>query len=266
MAMVAALPMYDWQEVRGETDAEWNLLREKLFSLGIESPENLARSNADLPPVPGGIRSADGDEIAPNPAQLPAGELDFHTLWRHPDLVLAQTCWGPLELGLHEHVTVVGQPVYSAYEGGRDIFYRSAILKRGESGKSDVNVPDHNGPVFDIEELRNLRFAYNGPDSMSGNMAFRRDLVSSDAMQGEPEFDRFWSQTIVSGGHRQSVIEVAEGRADVATIDCRTLDLCRRFEPALAELRIAGWTAERKGLPYIAAKAMNYAINLSSNG
>ena len=266
MAKVAALPMYDWQEVHQETDAEWGLLRENLFSLGIEAPEKLARTNADLPPVPGGIRSQDGDEIAPDPALLPDTDLDFHTLWRHPNLILAQTCWGPLELGLSQHVTVVGQPDYSAYEGGRDIYYRSAVLMRRESGKNDIDVPDHDGPAFDADALRNLRFVYNGPDSMSGFMALRRDLVSGGAICAEDDFDRFWSQTNVSGSHRQSVVEVADGRADIATIDCRTLDLCRRFEPAIGQLRIAGWTAERKGLPYIAAKSVNYAINLSSNG
>ncbi|MEX0343982.1 MAG: phosphate/phosphite/phosphonate ABC transporter substrate-binding protein [Rhizobiaceae bacterium] len=266
MAKVAALPMYDWQEVRQETDAEWDLLRKALLSLGIEAPEKLARTNADLSPVPGGIRSADGDEIAPDPAQLDPADFDFYTLWRHPDLVFAQTCWGPLELGLAEHVTVVGQPDYSAFEGGRDIFYRSAILMRRSSSGSDISVPDDNGPAFDVADLRDRRFAYNGDDSMSGIIALRRDLVSGGAIQHEADFDRFWSQTAVSGGHRQSVIEVAEGRADVATIDCRTLDLCGRFEPAIKELRIAGWTAERKGLPYIAAKSMDYAINCSSNG
>ncbi len=264
MTAVAALPMYDWGKVREETDAEWAALRGRLVALGVAAPEKLVRSNADLPPVPGGIQSSNGEQIAPDPASLPPDGLELQALWRHPNLVLAQTCWGPLELGLAEHVTVIGQPDYSVYEGGRDIYYRSAILMHRRTNGADTEVPSDGGPAFNLAELRDLRFAYNGPDSMSGLMALRRDLVAAGAIASEVDFEHFWSQMIISGGHRQSVIEVAEGRADVATIDCRTLELSRRFEPAMSEIRIAGWTAERKGLPYIAAPALAQPINLSS--
>ena len=63
--------------------------------------------------------TADGKVIAPDPATLPPDELDFQTLWRHPELLFAQTCWGPMELGLAEHVRVVGQPSYDGFEGGQ---------------------------------------------------------------------------------------------------------------------------------------------------
>ena len=71
-------------------------------SAGIDAPEKLVRRNADLPPVPGGIRNGEGRVIAPDPATLPPDELDFPTLWKHPELLLAQTCWGPMEEGLDE--------------------------------------------------------------------------------------------------------------------------------------------------------------------
>ena len=264
MKPVAALPMYDWPEVRDETDAEWRGLRERLLARGVDAPETLIRSNDGLPAVPGGITSEDGTVIAPDPAELPPGEFDFHTLWRHPDLLLAQTCWAPMELGLADHARVVGQPDYSSFDGGDGIYYRSAILVRRRAGAKDASVPDGPGASFDAEELARARFTFNGADSMSGLIALRRDLAAAGAIAGEDDFGSFWSSTAVSGGHRQSVRNIAEGTADVATIDCRTLDLCHRFEPSMSELRVAGWTARRKGLPYIAAPAHAQPISLSS--
>ena len=70
---------------------------------------------------------AHGNVIAPDPATLPPDEFDFQTLWRHPNLLLCQTCWGPMELGLAEHVQVVGQPSYNGFEGGQGQLYSSAI-------------------------------------------------------------------------------------------------------------------------------------------
>lgn len=266
MAMIAALPMYDWPEVRHETDAEWNALRIRLSGIIDDLPLQLIRTNSEMPPVPGGILSGGGDVLAPDPVDLPPDELDFHTLWRHPDLVLAQTCWGPMELGLDEHVQVIGQPDYSEFEGGQGEFYRSAILMRAESVSQNVPVPADANANFDPQQLKGKRFAFNGTDSMSGYIALRRDLAASSALANEAEFEQFWTEMMVSGGHRQSVVAVADGRADVATIDCRTLDLCRRFEPATSDLRVAGWTAQRLGLPYIAAPGLAQPFNLSSQG
>ncbi len=252
MALIAALPMYDWPEVRHETDAEWQKIRHALGERELDAPTSLARRNRDLPAVPGGITCEDGGHIAPDPATLPPDELDLHTLWCHPALLLAQTCWGPLQSGLLRHVKVIGQPDYSAFPGGDGIYYRSAILMRRRTGEIDAAVPKNADALFDPKELRGKRFVYNATDSMSGYMALRDDLGKA-GLTGQTGFTAFWSQMIASGSHRQSVNNVAEGRADVTAVDCRTLDLCRRFEPALTELRIAGWTAQRLGLPYIAA-------------
>ena len=76
--------------------------------------------------MPGGIRDGEGRVIAPDPATLPPDELIIADLWRHPGLLFAQTCWGPLEQGLDQHVVVVGQPSYDGVEGGarRTLFER----------------------------------------------------------------------------------------------------------------------------------------------
>ena len=72
-----------------------------------------------------------------------------------------------------------------------------------------------------------------------------------------------FSDRVLSGGHRNSIIAVASDEADVAAIDCRSWALARRFEPAAERLIVVGWTSPRKGLPYIASRRVPAAISQS---
>ncbi|PBC12072.1 PhnD/SsuA/transferrin family substrate-binding protein [Mesorhizobium sp. WSM3859] len=244
---VAALPMYDWPEARGEVDAQWALLRDAFRQRGIDAPESVVRSNRELPPVSGGILDAVGEVIASDPATLPPDEFDFHQLWLSPALLFGQTCWGPLELGLARHVQVIAQPNYDAFEGGQGELYSSALMMAADGGSSAASPQDGNA-VIPIDLLRGKRFIFNSPDSMSGLIGLTRDL---EAM-GE-SLDIFASRG-ESGGHRSSIVAVAEGRADIAAIDCQSWALAQRFEPAARGVKVVGWTARRKGLPYITAR------------
>ncbi|MBZ9773190.1 phosphate/phosphite/phosphonate ABC transporter substrate-binding protein [Mesorhizobium sp. CO1-1-8] len=246
--LVAALPMYDWPEVRDEVDAQWARLRDAFRKKGIDAPQFIVRRNGDLPPVPGGIRDAEGKLVAPDPATLPPDEFDFHRLWLHPALLFAQTCWGPMELGLSRHVQVIGQPSYDAYEGGQGELYSSALVMRTGEGP-EVRSPADGSPLLPLDLIRGKRFTFNSLDSMSGFLGLARDL---DAM-GE-SLDIFASRS-ESGGHRASIVAIAEGRADVAAIDCKSWALAQRFEPAAKKVAVVGWTGRRKGLPYITAAA-----------
>jgi ABC-type phosphate/phosphonate transport system substrate-binding protein len=246
--LVAALPMYDWPEVRGEVDAQWARLREAFRQKGIDAPESLARVNGDLPAVPGGIRDGAGVLIAPDPATLPPNELDYHKLWLHPALLFAQTCWGPMELGLSRHVQVVGQPGYDAYEGGQGELYSSTLVMRTGEGP-EARSPADGSPFLPLDLIRGKRFTFNSRDSMSGFIGLTRDLETL----GE-SLDVFSSRS-ESGGHRGSIVAVAEGRADVAAVDCESWALAQRFEPAAQKVAVVGWTARRKGLPFITAAA-----------
>ncbi|MER8462359.1 PhnD/SsuA/transferrin family substrate-binding protein [Mesorhizobium sp. M1396] len=244
--LVAALPMYDWPEVRDDVDAQWALLRDAFRQKGIDAPQTIARRNGDLPPVPGGIHDAQGKLIASDRATLSPDELDFLKLWLHPALLFAQTCWGPMELGLSRHVQVVGQPSYDAYEGGQGELYSSAIVMLAD-GAPSVASPDDGSPLIPLDRIRGRRFTFNSLDSMSGLIGLTRDL---EAM-GE-SLDLFASRS-ESGGHRSSIVAIAEGKADVAAIDCESWVLAQRFEPAARKVRVVGWTGRRKGLPYITA-------------
>lgn len=244
--LVAALPMYDWPEARDEVDAQWARLRDAFRRRGIDAPQTIVRRNGDLPPVPGGIHDALGKLIAPDPATLPPDELDFHKLWLHPALLFAQTCWGPMELGLSKHVQVVGQPSYDACEGGQGELYSSALVMRAGEGL-EVRSPADGRALVPRDLIRGKRFTFNSLDSMSGIIALTRDLQAA----GE-DLDIFSTRS-ESGGHRDSIVAVAEGKADVAAIDCGSWALAQRFEPAAQAVKVVGWTGRRKGLPFITA-------------
>lgn len=244
---IAALPMYDWPESRAETDANWARLRDAFRIAGVDAPERLVRCNADMLPVPGGIRSLDGAILTPDPARLPPDELDFRAVWLHPQLLFAQTCWGPMEQGLARYVQLVGQPSYDGFEGGHGEFYSSAILMRRSEGQPQTSPAANGSAVIPLHLLRNKRFAFNSMDSMSGIIALTRDLDALGENLG------IFSQSLETGGHRASIVAVAEGMADVCAVDCRSWALAKRYEPAAADVQVVGWTKRRKGLPYITA-------------
>ena len=43
MTGIAALPMYDWPELRAETDRLWATLRDGLRAVGVSAPDALDR-------------------------------------------------------------------------------------------------------------------------------------------------------------------------------------------------------------------------------
>lgn len=221
---IAALQMYDWPEVRADTDAAWASMRERLRTAGIDAPDALTR------------------------------DIDMHDVWLRPSLLIAQTCWGPMELGLQEKVQLVGQPSYDGIEGGEGPLYSSAVVMRLSASAPEMRAKTAHGVEgsfsLPINQFRGQRFAFNSKDSMSGMLAITRDL----AAMGESL--AIFSERVETGAHRASIAAVAEGKADVCTIDCRSWALAKRFEPAARDVKVVGWTALRKGLPFITAKTM----------
>ena len=220
----ASLPMYDWPEVRAETLATWAAIRDGARARGVAMPEDL-----DTPDM---------------------GAIDAH--WRDPALILSQCCWGPLSLGLIDHLRPLAQPDYSPFLGGRGPFYRSALIARPETAVAlgltgDEPVPETPAASLPPGLLAGRRFGFNGRESLSGYLALARDLGADPCDLA--------SDCVMTGGHRGSVIAVAEGRADVAAVDCRSWDLALRVEPRAQGLVVIGWTAERPGLPYVTSRA-----------
>jgi len=206
--MIAALPMYDWPQERARVDAWYDAVRARVTGL----PPALTRGR------------------------------DLHDLWHDPALILSQTCWGPLSLGLSDHLRVLAQPDYSDVPGGRGPFYRSAVVARDGAAAA---VPA--GPGAALPALSG-RLAFNARDSLSGWLSLAADA-------GDPGG---WASALVeTGSHLESLRAVAQGRADLAAIDCRSWALALAHEPCARSLVVIGWTAERPGLPLVTARATN---------
>jgi ABC-type phosphate/phosphonate transport system substrate-binding protein len=162
-------------------------------------------------------------------------------VWRNPRLLLGQTCGYPLTTVLNREVRLVLTPIYQA-PGCAGAWHRSAIVVR-----ADDDVADLNG-------LRGRRCALNAWDSNTG-MNLLRAMVAPLA-RGQ----RFFAGITLSGSHRRSLALVADGGADVAAIDCVTLALLTRIDPAMvARTRILGWSPPSPGLPMITSATTDEA-------
>lgn len=104
---IAALPMYDWAEVRAATDRFWAAVRDGLRARGVAAPEALAR----------GLGLAAG--------------------WTHPRLVLGQTCGLPLVRDLAGRVALVGAGDYGL-EGCPPGWYRSVVVVRADDPREGL--------------------------------------------------------------------------------------------------------------------------------
>ena len=198
----ASLPMYDWPEVRPQTDAFWAALCNELTARGIDAPAEL-------------------DRATPR-----------YDLWRATDLVLSQTCGWPLVSALSGHVDVAAIPTYAA-EGCGNGTYSSALIAR-EPG--------------DPLTLARSRVAVNSFDSLSGYWTLANTLAKGGMKAGQVSA---WVET---GSHRNSVIAVSQGRADVAAIDAVSWQLALDHEPEAKTLTVIGWTDELPALPFVTAK------------
>lgn len=162
--------------------------------------------------------------------------LDCREIWSHSGLLFGQACEYPLSKSFREHLRIVATPRYRAPGCDRNT-YRSAIVVRiGE-------------PANSLEELRGRRCAVNEPDSNSGMNLLRAALApfSREA--------RFFRSVSVSGSHLRSLELVAEGEADVAAIDCVTLEHLRSSrQPLISRLRIVDWTPSSPCPPFVTSR------------
>jgi ABC-type phosphate/phosphonate transport system substrate-binding protein len=161
--------------------------------------------------------------------------------WQHPRLLFGQGCEYPLSRSFANCVTLLGTPRYTV-PGCEGSTYRSAIVIR--NGDDAETLP----------ALRNRRCVINEVDSNSG-MNLLRAVIAP--LSGGV---RFFESVTLSGSHRQSIEMVAEGRADVAAIDCVTFAHLQRFDPSsVSKLRILCWTPPSPSLPFITARTSTNA-------
>jgi ABC-type phosphate/phosphonate transport system substrate-binding protein len=100
MTRIAALPMYDFPELRDAHDLLWTALAQRLLASGVTGvPQHLVRG------------------------------LSHREIWRHRGLLFGQACEYPISKSFHEHLRLVARPRYSAV-GCDETSYRSAIVVR----------------------------------------------------------------------------------------------------------------------------------------
>jgi len=158
---------------------------------------------------------------------------ELYDHWKDPHLLVSQTCGFPFVSSLQDHAALLLTPHYGA-EGCDGPRYASHIVVAEDSAFSK------------IEDLRGRTAAYNDRNSQSGYNVFRHTIASY------VEEGRFFSKTVMSGGHLNSLKLVASGQADVASIDAVCWYLARTYRPELAgRLRSIGTTDQVPGLPLI---------------
>ncbi len=165
-------------------------------------------------------------------AQLMPAELtwtdDVAGLWASPDMFVAQTCGWPLVTALAGRVRVLGSFTYDV-DGAQGAHYRSAI------------VATRPGTVADFV---GATVAVNNPDSLSGWVSLRC------AVPG-------YGPVVWSGAHRQSLVALQEGRAELAAIDAVSFAHIARSAPELVRgLHLVGRGPLVPSLPLIAPLAL----------
>jgi ABC-type phosphate/phosphonate transport system substrate-binding protein len=166
---------------------------------------------------------------------------DLLAHWRDPQLLLGQTCGYPLTHALAGAVQLVGVFRYNA-PGCEGNFCRSQLVAGAE----------HAGMA--LADFRGLRAAFNSGDSQSGYNALRA-AVAPLARDG-----RFFAEVMATGSHAASMVALQQGRADLAAVDCVTLEGLQRDMPqVLAGLGIVGQTQAYPGLPLITGPSTSAA-------
>lgn len=158
-----------------------------------------------------------------------AWERDLHDAWLDPDAVITQTCGWPLVTALEGKVALIGSfDVVAPFASGGS--YRSVLVSSKPLSAREWR------------ERGDCRLVANNPDSLSG-------WVSLSWAWGERLDD-----VPFTGAHVTSIHEIAEGRADLASIDAVTFEHVVTHEPSLAaRVHIVGHGPRVPSLPLICA-------------
>jgi ABC-type phosphate/phosphonate transport system substrate-binding protein len=139
---------------------------------------------------------------------------------------------------LRDSAVLIATPEYS-FPGCEGASHRSFIIR----GLDD--------PRRALGEFRRAVAALNAHDSNSGMNLFRATVAPIAG--GAP----FFRGNLVTGSHEASVEAVAEGRADLASIDCVSFALIGRGRPELVErVAVVAESPASPCLPFIASGSL----------
>lgn len=175
-------------------------------------------------------------------------ELDFSEskqAYTAANVIAAQTCGYPFVTrwaDTHETIVV---PLFEV---------PGCIPETGQYSSWFITCADH--AATSLRQFANHRVALNSEHSNSGMNVLRYAISQLTST------DTFFSERILTGGHKQSMRAVAKGHADLAAIDVVTYALMKELEPALCEkLKIVGQSEFTTGLPFICTKHSNINRN-----
>lgn len=162
-----------------------------------------------------------------------------------PQLYFGHTCGYPLTMGLYPRLEPFCLPLFDV-PGTHHKRYSSRFIVPANSSSTELS------------HCRDGIVAINAYDSNSGMNVLRHALATQGARGG------FFSSVLVSGGHLASVEAVACGSADLAAIDCVSLQLIADSDPELiSRIRGIGFSTATCGLPFV-APAQNSSPELKS--
>ena len=125
---LALMPLYDWPEYHGETDALWDRVRGAARDEGLDLPPALEHRNHSI------------------------------SAWMDEGLVFSQLCGSPWYRHHRSKARYLASSVL-ALEGAPAGRYFSHVIVRADSNLNSLD---------DIEQAGDARFAFNEPDSQSG--------------------------------------------------------------------------------------------------
>lgn len=137
--------MYDWPEVRAETDALWESLRDHLTAAQVDAPASLTRG------------------------------ADPWTHWLNPSLALSQTCGLPFSAKLAGRSMLIGAPDYDLPDCPKGT-YRSVVIAR----TAGTEVMDLKGARF-AYNMRESQSGWAALDKVLGIEGHFGELVQSGA-------------------------------------------------------------------------------------
>jgi len=160
-------------------------------------------------------------------------DVNLHQLWSDDNLFFSQTCGYDVVNRYQDRFQVIATPCYDV-PGCNGADYASTIV-----------VPE-DSPYDDVVDMLGTVAVVNGPESQSGTNALF-GLVAP-YRYGK----RFFSEVRISGSHMASLAVLNMGGADVASIDCMTYELLKRYRPEVIEgTRCLGTTYPAPAPPYV---------------
>lgn len=158
---------------------------------------------------------------------------DLPHFWSSPSLLIGQTCGYPLMTGLCGHARYVATPQYETrFSTGAE--HKSVIITHRQSG------------IQSLADARGKICAINMSDSNTGMNLLRLEIAKL-----KPQ-SPFFSRIYETRAHRNSMLAVTRGEADIASIDCVTFALVEKIDRALTrDLAIIAETETSPALPFI---------------